>query len=238
MFGTLVNAASILIGGSFGLLLRKGLKERYKNILLQALSLCIMFIGISGAVQGLSQKDANPILFIISLVLGSLLGESINIEQKIQTLGERLQLAVGSKGGNLSQGFVTASLMFCVGTMAVLGSLDSGLTGNLNTLFAKSVLDGVTAILLASSLGVGVLLSSVSVLLYQGAITAAAGLLQPYLGPEVLREISILGGIMIFALGLNMMELKKIQIGNMIPALIIPILYYLDPVQALFHLGR
>lgn len=236
MLGTVVNTAAILIGGLVGLLIKGGLKEKYKNIVMQALALCVMFVGASSALKGLMDKNAEAILFIVSLVIGSGIGEFLGIENKLQTMGDYIQSKTGGKESNISQGFVTASLMFCVGTMAILGSLDSGISGNHTTLFVKSVLDGTSSIIFASTLGVGVLISAASVFLYQGALTLCASFIQPYLTNDMIREISIVGGIMIFALGLNMMEIKKIKVGNMLPAILIPIIYYIPAINQFFQM--
>lgn len=236
MLGTIVNTAAILAGGLVGLLIKGGLKEKYKNIVMQALALCVIFVGASSALKGLMDENAEAILFIISLVIGSGIGEFLGIENKLQSMGDYIQSKTGGKESNISQGFVTASLMFCVGTMAILGSLESGISGNHTTLFVKSVLDGTSSIIFASTLGIGVLISGVSVFLYQGALTLCASFIQPYLTSDMIREISIVGGIMIFALGLNMMEIKKIKVGNMLPAIVIPIVYYIPAVNQFFQM--
>lgn len=234
MLGTIVNTAAILIGGCVGLFIKGGLKEKYKNIIMQTLSLCILFVGASSALKGLMSENAEPILFIVSLVIGSAVGEFLAIEDKLQNLGDSIQAKIGSKESNISQGFVTASLMFCVGTMAILGSLESGVQGVHTTLFVKSVLDGTSSIILASTLGVGVIFSCAAVFLYQGILTLCASFVQPFLTGNMLREISIVGGIMIFAMGLNLMEIKKIKIGNMLPAILIPVIYYIPVVYKFF----
>lgn len=235
LLGTIVNTVVVIVGSCVGLLIKGGIKKRYKDIIMQALALCIMFIGASTAIGGLNNTDAEPVLFIISLVIGSAFGEFINIENKLQNIGDMIQNKIGSKESNISQGFVTTSLMFCVGTMAILGSLESGIQGVHTTLFAKSVLDGTSAIIFASTLGIGVIFSAVSIFLYQGTLTILASFIQPYLTGDMMREITIVGGIMIFAIGLNLMEIKKIRVGNMLPAIIIPVLYYLPFVQNIFN---
>ena len=226
MLGTIVNAGAILAGGLVGLLLRGGLKERYQSIVMHALGLAVLFIGASSAIKGLIDPEAEAILFILCLVLGGLLGELLNIEGRLERLGDKLQARFGGSG-NLSQGFVGASLLFCVGTMAVLGSLESGMRGNHAILFAKAVLDGATAVVMASTLGAGVLLSAVSVFLYQGTLTLCASYLQNILTASMYREMNIVGGILIFAIGLNMLNITKIKVGNYLPAMFLPIFYYL-----------
>ncbi|MDA3847420.1 MAG: DUF554 domain-containing protein [Vallitaleaceae bacterium] len=226
MLGTYVNTAIIIIGSLIGLLLKNGLNEKYKITIMHGVALAVLFIGISTTINGM-QNGGEPILFIISLVIGGILGELIDLDLRLKHLGEMLQSKVGKGEHNIAAGFVTASLLFCVGTMAILGSLDSGLRGNHDMLYAKSVLDGVTAIILTSTLGIGVIFSAISVLVYQGAITLFAGFLEPYLTTEIIREISIIGGILIFSLGINMLEIKKIKTANLLPAILIPPLYYL-----------
>lgn len=229
MFGTIVNAVAILAGALAGLALRRGIKEKYKTIITQAIGLAVLFVGASGTLSKMFEPGANSILFIISLAVGGLLGEAIGIEAKLEKLGNWLQAKVKLKGefGNISTGFVAASLLFCVGTMAILGPLESGLQGNHSILFAKSTLDGITAIIMASSLGLGVAFSAGSVLLYQGIITLLATWVSPLLTADMLRELSIVGGILIFAIGLNMLGITKIKVGNLLPAVFVPIVYYL-----------
>ncbi len=225
MTGTLVNCVAIIVGSLVGFLLKGGLKEKYKEIIMHALGLSVVFVGVSGALKGLLDENANPLLFIICLVIGSIIGEWINIEQRLANVGAFIESKMKSDS-NIAQGFVTASLIFCVGTMAVLGSIDSGIQGNHTTLFIKSILDGVMSIILASSLGLGVMLSAISILLYQGTITLFASSLQPYMTGDTLREMGVIGGILICVIGLNLLNITKIKVGNMLPAVFLPILYY------------
>lgn len=226
MLGTYVNALAIVVGSLIGIMIKHGLKEKYKSIVMQGIGLSVLFIGITSTLGNLFEEDAEPLLFIISLVLGGLLGEWIDIEDKLEILGEWLQKLVRSKEGNIAQGFITASLIFCVGTMAILGALNSGIKGDHTMLYAKSVLDGITSIILSSSLGIGVIFSAVAVLIYQGTIVIFANLVGPFLTPDIIREISIIGGILIFSIGINMLEIKKIRTANLLPAILIPVLYY------------
>ncbi len=227
MLGNYVNALAIIVGSLLGLLFHKGLKEEYKTIVMQAIGLSVLFIGATSALGGLLDPDSEPILFIISLVLGGIIGELIGVEKGLERLGMFLQKRFASDESNIARGFVTASLIFCVGTMAIIGSLDSGLRGNHDMLFAKSVLDGITSMILASSLGFGVIFSAVAVFIYQGAIVLFAGMVEPYLTINVIREISIIGGILIFGIGLNLLEIIKVRTANLLPAILIPVIYYL-----------
>jgi uncharacterized membrane protein YqgA involved in biofilm formation len=193
---------------------------------MQAIGLSVLFIGATTAIGGLLNPESESILFIISLVIGGIVGEIIGIEKGLEKLGLLLQRKVGSGEHNIARGFVTASLIFCVGTMAIIGSLESGLRGNYDMLFAKSVLDGITAMILATTLGIGVIFSAAAVFIYQGAIILFASSLEPFLTTQVIREISIIGGILILGIGLNMMEIKKIKTANLLPAIFVPVIYY------------
>ncbi|HCT63904.1 MAG TPA: DUF554 domain-containing protein [Lachnospiraceae bacterium] len=232
MLGTTVNALAIVVGSLIGIFFRGGMKPRYKDIIISVLGLSVAFIGISTALGGLLSGDAEAILYIVSLVIGSIIGETLKIEEKLEAVGDKIQHKIGNKGGNVSQGFVTASLTFCIGTMAILGSIESGIQGIHTTLFTKSVLDGVTSVIFASTLGIGVLFSAVSVFLYQGLLTMLATVVQQYMTEAMMREISIIGGIMIFAIGCNMLEIRRFKVGNMLPAIFMPVIYYLPPVQS------
>ncbi len=209
------------------MLVKRGLKEKYKKTVMQAIGLSVIFIGASGAISGLLNPNSEPVLFIISLVIGGIAGEVLGIENALEKLGMLIQRKVGPKEHNIAQGFVTASLIFCVGTMAIIGSLESGLMGDHNILYAKSILDGVTSMILASTLGIGVIFSAAAVFIYQGAIILFAGFLEPFLTAEVIREISIIGGILIFGIGTNMLEITKIKTANLLPAIIVPVIYYM-----------
>ncbi|WDP89261.1 MAG: DUF554 domain-containing protein [Desulfobacter sp.] len=225
MLGTFVNCLAILAGTAVGMLFRNGIPERYNLTVMQAVALSVMLIGIKSA---LGCPDL--LVIIISLAAGALIGEFIGIEAHLKRLGDFLErkFSKPSSGeASLSAAFVTASLLFCVGSMAIVGSLESGLTGNHSTLFAKSFLDGITSIILTASLGVGVGLSALAVLVYQGAITLAAGIMKPFLIPSVVSQMSATGGLLILAIGLNMLREKKIAVGNMLPAIFLPLIYYL-----------
>lgn len=228
MLGTLVNTAAIIAGSLLGLLLKGGIPESYNKTIMKAVALAVVLIGVLNAI-----KTEQLLLVIFSMAIGSLLGEILKIEDALEKLGLLLEQRFAGSGGAVAEGFVTSSLLFCVGAMAIVGSLESGLSGNHQTLFAKSVLDGISSIVLASSMGIGVLLSSVTVLIYQGAIALGASALQPYLGTAVIREMSAVGGLLILAIGFNMLDLPKIKVGNMLPAIFIPLLYYM--LLPLFH---
>ncbi|HEX2869141.1 MAG TPA: DUF554 domain-containing protein [Ignavibacteriales bacterium] len=223
MFGTIVNALAIAVGSILGVSFKGGIPEKYNKTVMQAMALAVILIGLKSAFQ-----TNNILLLIFSLAIGSILGELLRIEDMLEKLGKWLERKFqkeGAKGG-ISEGFVTASLIYCVGSMAIIGSLESGLTGNHQTLLAKSVIDGVSSVVFASSLGIGVLFSSVSVFLYQGFITISSSFMKDLLIPSVTGEMSAVGGLLIAAIGINMLELKRIKVGNMLPSIIIPLVYY------------
>ena len=223
MLGTLVNVAAIIAGSLAGLFFRGKISEKYHQTIMQAVSLGIILIGFKGAF-----KSDDFILIVISLVCGSLVGEFLGIEYQLDKMGKKLETTFSKKGNSsFATGFVTASLIFCIGAMSIVGALESGLSGNHDTLFAKATLDGITAVIFASSMGIGVLFSSISVFLYQGTIILAAAYIKPFLVPEVISQISSVGGLLIVAIGLNMLLKIKIKIGNMLPAVFIPLLYYI-----------
>ena len=222
MLGTIVNAAAIIAGASVGLLFRNGIPDKYNRTVMQAIGLAVVLIGLKGA---LGCDDL--LVIIISLAAGSLIGEMIGIENYLEKLGRFLERKFSKGTSTFSTGFVTASLMYCVGSMAIVGALESGLTGNHATLFAKATLDGIVGIILSSSLGIGVLFAAVPVFVYQGGITLLAGLLKPLLVPAVVSQMSATGGLLIVALGLNMIRDEKIKVGTMLPAIFLPLIYYI-----------
>ena len=223
MLGTIVNAAAIVLGGAIGLFLKKGLPERLSDTLMKGLGLCTLYIGISGCLAG-----ENTLVLIVSMVIGTIIGEAVDLDDKINRLGKWIERKFAGKRFSgkvsLAEGFVTASLLFCVGAMAIVGSLQSGLTGQHETLFAKSVLDCVAAIIFASSLGVGVLLSAGLVFAYQGSITLLAGFIEPFLTDPVIAEMNCVGNVIIIGLAMNMLGISKFKVMNFVPAIFLPIL--------------
>ncbi|MBL4937236.1 DUF554 domain-containing protein [Clostridium sp. YIM B02515] len=222
MLGTIVNSLAIIGGSLLGFVLKGGIPERVNDNIMKGLALCIMVIGISGAI-----KSENMILIICSIVIGALIGELIDIDKGLKKLGDNIEAKLQGKGGRVSEGFVTASLVYCVGAMAILGSLDSGLKGDYKILFTKAMLDGISAIMFTSTLGIGVALSAISVFAYQGTITLAASALQGILVGTVITELSAVGSLLIMGLAFNMLGLTKIKVANLLPAILIPILYHL-----------
>ncbi len=222
MLGTIVNSMAIIAGALLGIGVKKGIKDEYKHTIMDGIGLAVIVIGIMGGI-----KSENIILVIASIVVGSIIGEIIGVEKKLDNIGNALQSKFGAKDSNFSKGFVTASLVYCVGAMAIVGSLESGIQGNHETLFAKSILDGISAIIFASTLGIGVAFSAIPVFLYQGAITLLANSVKDLLTLEVITEMSAVGGILIMAIGINILGIKKIKVGNMLPAVFIPIIYHM-----------
>ncbi len=220
MQGTLINVAAIVMGSLVGVGLRGGIPDKYKETVIGGIGLAVLLIGAKGALQ----TDA-LLLVIVSLAAGSLVGEALRFEERLERMGRWIGRRLTGSAEGIANAFVTASLVFCVGAMAVVGSLESGLTGNHQTLYAKSMLDGVTSIVFASTLGIGVIFSALAVLIYQGAITLSAVYLKPFLTPTVVEQMTAVGGLLILAIGFNILGIKRLRIGNMLPAIGIPLIY-------------
>ncbi|MBP3911981.1 MAG: DUF554 domain-containing protein, partial [Niameybacter sp.] len=209
----------VLIGGFVGLFLKKGISKRFSDLIMNAIALVTMVIGITFATA-----SENMLVVIISLVVGALMGEGINIDKKLNQLGGLIKSKVKSESGNVGEGFVTATLLFCVGSMAIMGSLDSGLRGDHTVLYTKAIMDGISALIFASSMGIGVLLSAVPILLYQGSITLLSSFIQPYLTQSMMTEMNAVGGILLIGLGISILGIKEIKVSNLLPALVIPVI--------------
>ena len=220
MLGTIVNTLSIIIGSLIGLSFRGKIPHKYSQTIMHGIGLAVVLIGLKTALN----TDAIMIV-IISLVIGSIIGEMLRIEERLDKLGDWIGRRFSKSDDGVSKGFVSASLLYCVGAMAIVGAMESGLTGNHQTLFAKSILDGIGSIIFSSTMGIGVLFSAISVFVYQGLITVAASSIKPFLLPEVVSQMSAVGGLLIFAIGITLLDIKKIKIGNMLPAIFIPLIY-------------
>ena len=222
MLGLWVNAATIILGALVGSRLRGGIPEKYKDTIGYALALCVLTIGIQGAIQ-----TENTMLVIVSAVVGSLIGEALRLEDRLDSLGAWVQKRLAKDDDGFSQGFISATLLYCVGSMAVVGSIEAGLQNKPDTLLAKAVLDGVSALILSSSMGMGVALSALPLLAYQGGIALLAMLLGNFLPAEAIAEVSATGSLLIIGLGFNMLGFSKarIRVGNMLPAILIPAVY-------------
>lgn len=222
MLGVWANFGAVVVGGLLGTLLRGGIKEKYSKTINAGLALCVLLIGMSGALQ-----TGNMLLVIISVVVGSFLGELMRIEDGLDRLGEWAQAKFAKNDAGFATGFVNATLLFSVGAMAVVGSLEAGLANKADTLVAKAALDGVSAVIFASSFGIGVIFSAIPLTIYQGGIALLAGVLAPFLTDVLIQEMSAVGSILIIALSFNMLGLTKdrIRVGNMLPAILVPCVY-------------
>jgi len=220
LFGTLVNAAAIIVGSLLGLLLTR-IPESIRKTVMQGIGLAVVVLGLKMALG-----TENILLVIVSIVVGAILGEWIRIDHGLNQAGKWLEKKVGGdKQGSIATGFVTATLVYCIGAMGVLGAMDSGLRNNHDILYTKALIDGFSAIIFTSTLGIGVLFSAIPVLLYQGVIavlsTQIYNLVSEKMLDAILLEVTAVGGLMIIAIGINILELKKIQVANMLPALVV-----------------
>lgn len=228
MLGVLVNSVAVILGSALGMLFKKGIPERINKTIMVGLGICTAYIGITGSLEG-----KNVLILITAMVLGALTGALLKIDDGVNRLGKAVEKKFRREGQSVSlaEGWVSATLLFCIGSMAVTGSLQSGLTGNHTVLYTKSALDFVAAIMLASSLGIGVMLSSVSVFVVQGAIALLAEVLAPVLGPDAVAEMTCIGSLLIVMIGTNMMGITKIKVADYLPGVIYaPVICNLIPV--------
>lgn len=219
--GTIVNSLTIIAGTVAGLLLGKFIPDRFNDAISKGIALCVLYIGVDGMLAG-----ENALISILSIVLGVILGELLRLDDRIRSLGDWVERRFAGKHtkGSISEGFVSASLLFCVGAMAIMGALDSGLLRDHSTLYAKAMLDGITSIVYSSTMGVGVALSAIPVFLYQGVIALGASFIEPFLTPVVIAEMKCVGSILIVGLSLNLLGLTKIKVMNYVPAVFLPLL--------------
>ena len=215
--GVLVNVLTVLIGSTLGLLLKKQIPEKLTTAVMTAIGLCTVAIGVTGVIKG-----QNQLVMIISLVLGTIIGTLIDIDGKLTKIGDKLQKKKGeNEKSTFSQGFVTASLLFCVGAMTIVGSMNAGISGDNQMLYTKSVLDLISSTMLGASLGIGVLFSSVFVLAFQGGLVALSMALGSFLNDFAVAELICAGSVMIIALGLNLIGITKIKVANLLPGLVL-----------------
>jgi uncharacterized membrane protein YqgA involved in biofilm formation len=219
MQGTIINAGAVIIGSLVGLVIHSRLPKKITTITFQGIGLFTIFLGVSMAL-----KTNEILLMIFSIVLGSIIGEALDIDRYLAKFSEYLKSKIRSENKKFSEGFITSSLLFCMGSMAILGAFEEGLGGRPNLLLAKSVLDGFASIALAASLGIGVLFSAVPLFIYQGSLTLFAGLLENFFSDIIITELSAVGGLLLIGLGLNILEIKKLKILNMIPSLLIVVM--------------
>lgn len=226
MLGTIVNCIAIIVGCFIGMIFKHYISEKINNTVFIGLALCTLYIGINGAIQ-----SQNTIVIIISMVIGGGLGELIDLDNLINKLGQNLErkFIKGEKKGTIAQGFISASLLFCVGAMTILGSLQSGMIGDNNILYAKSALDFVASIIYSSTLGIGVGMAAMFVFVYQGFLTITAQYISPLLtsNAAIIIDMNAVGSIIIVGLAFNMLKMTKIKVANFIPAIFIPIIIYL-----------
>jgi len=233
MTGTIANAAAIVAGGMIGLLFKKGIPDRLSNSMMEMCGLGIFLIGINGVVVNMitaapetgKLSDSGGLLLVISLVVGGLIGELIDIDKRVNILGQKIEMKFHAEG--FARGFVAASLLFCIGAMAIVGALNDGLNNDPSVLFVKSALDGILSAVLASSLGFGVIFSAIPVFLYQGGITLGAQMLSGVLQGELLTSVCMVGYTIVLVIGTGQMGMFKVKTANLLPALFVPILYHL-----------
>ena len=219
MLGVLVNVGTVLIGSLVGLFLKRGIPEKVTEALMIGIGLCTVFIGISGALEG-----ENTLVLILSMAIGTVIGTLLDIDKQLNRLAAYVEARFKQKEGQVTvtEGFVTASLLFCVGAMTIVGSLQAGLTGDCEMLFTKATLDLVSSCVLAASLGIGVLLADIFVLVFQGGIVLLAGRVAPFLTDYAIGEMTCAGSVLIIALGLNLIGVTKIKVANYLPVIFIP----------------
>lgn len=230
--GTILNTLAVVVGSAFGLAMKKGMKQQLQDILMSACGLAVMFIGASGTFAGmLTVQDGaiatqGSMLLIASLVLGGLAGQLVDIEKRMDTLGEKLKKLFHAEGDSrFVDGFVSASLTICVGAMAIVGSIQDGLNGDYSTLAVKAVLDLIIMVVFAASYGPGAMCSAIAIFVYQGAITVAAHFIGNFVSDALVADLSYIGSALIFCVGVNLAFGKKFKVGNLLPALIVPVIW-------------
>jgi uncharacterized protein len=224
MLATLINALAIVAGSLLGLLLKKGLSKRFQTAIYTAAGITTIVIGVQMAL-----KTSHVLAFALALILGGLVGTAIKIEDAVLSLGERLKnrFARGDESGNFALGFLTASVLYCSGAMAIIGSFKAGTEGDYTLLFTKSILDGTLSVLFASAMGIGVAFSAISVLAYQGILTLVSIWLKPFVSPLMLAELTGIGGALVLMIGISLLDIKKLKTGDFLPALVFTVVFVL-----------
>jgi uncharacterized membrane protein YqgA involved in biofilm formation len=220
MLGPVVNAAAIVVCALVGRFLVWRIPERVEEIIKKAIGLAIVYVGLKGAMD-----NQRVLLLIMSMVIGAVIGELINIDRLMNRFGEWTERKLRMSGGTFAKGFVSASILFCTGSMAIVGSMQSGLQGNHETLFAKSILDGSISLVFGASMGIGVAFAAIPVLVYQAGIALASMAVKDLLSPELIREMSAVGSLLVAAIGFNFLGTKEIRVANLIPAIFVPMAY-------------
>lgn len=236
--GTLINTAAIILGGIFGLLFGKFMKEEIQDTISKTCGVCVLFVGMAGAFEGMFKvvegglASGSTIMIIASLTIGALIGELIGIEKWFARLGAWLKVKTGSAKDKLFvDGFVTASLTVCIGAMAIVGAIEDGLTGDVSTLTTKGILDFIIIAVMTCSLGKGCIFSALPVFVWQGSITLLAGLIKPIMTAAALANLSLVGSILIFCVGLNLVWGKKLRVANLLPSIIIAVIIAFLPIS-------
>lgn len=230
MFAFLVNAATVILGSIIGLIFKKFIKKETCDQVLKAMGIVVLLIGIIGVIENMITiqdgkiSSSGTLLLIMAIAIGTFIGEALKIDQHMNNFGEKLEKKLNK--GKIAEGFITATLIYCIGSMSIVGSMESAL-GNPNTIYLKAALDGITSIALASTLGIGVMLSSVSVILYQGLLTLLFYFLGNFMPASFITSFSMVGYTMVAGIGLNFILKDKIKIANMLPSLLIVIIYHL-----------
>ena len=220
MIGVIVNTLTVVVGSIIGLLAKKLIPDGWSDFIMKGIGLCVIYIGIDVAMSG-----QNTLIAIISMAVGAVIGLALDLDKHLNNFAERLENRFKKPGENvtIAEGFVTASLLFCVGAMTIVGSLQAGLTGNNEMLFTKATLDGISSIIFSASLGIGVMLSAAFVFVFQGAIVLLAQAVEPFLSDAVIAEMTCVGSLLIVAIGLNILGITKLKVMNYMPAVFIPI---------------
>ncbi|AZR74293.1 hypothetical protein BBF96_13305 [Anoxybacter fermentans] len=223
MIGTIVNAVAIIIGGLIGTILGHRFPDKIKNTVMQGLGLTILLVGSQMAL-----RSKNILLVIFNIVIGGIIGEWIDIEKYLHRFGSWIESKFQNNKGNIANAFVRTSLIYCVGAMAIMGAIQDGLNNDPSTLFAKAMIDGFTAIAFAATMGFGVILSAIPVFIYQGAITIMASWIEVLVTSTTITEMTATGGLIVIGIGLNILEITKIKVGNLLPAIfiVVPLAYF------------
>jgi len=216
--GTFINVGTVLLGSVAGTLLKHRIPSKLSGTVIQGIGLFTLFIGMKMAFEG-----ANPVIMVFSILIGGIVGEALDIEGRLEAVGRWFEARFAASDGNFTKGFVTASLLFCVGPMTIVGSIEDGLRGNYQILLTKAIMDGFCATAFSSTLGLGVGLAALTVLFYQGALTLAASYVKAFLTDPIVATMTATGGLLIIGIGVNLLELGKVKVGNLLPALVVAV---------------
>ncbi len=220
--GTFINIFSVILGGSLGILIKNSLPEKYKKIIFQGIGLFTILLGISMAIP-----FPNPLIIIFSVLIGGLIGVLLNLEERLDNLSSGLKNKLNLKDSKFNEGLITAFLIYCIGSMTILGAINEGISGDNSLLITKSVLDGFTSIALVSTFGVGVIFSVIPMLIFQGGLTLLASFFGNFFTESLIQYLTSTGGILILGIGINLLELKKISVLNLLPSLIVVVVLFL-----------